>query len=337
MNWLEQKYIGIISNRLEKFKRKSSTLYNFLCPLCTSNSKSARGYFYEKEGKSLFHCHNCGKTMSIINFIKTFDFNIYNEYLIENLKELHAPNKKEHDEFVGKMKPPVFMKEGILRGLKKVSQLTYNNPVKTFVASRKIPNPYHAKLFSCPNFMHFANTIIPNKFKEDALSMDETRLLIPYINKEQKVHAFNGRSLKKSQVKYIKIIVDDTIPNIYGLDTVDFNQMTYVMEGEIDSMFIKNSIATGGGDLVSAIHSFPKEKMIICYDNEKRSAETIKKLDKAIINGYSVCIWPNHIEQKDINNMILDDMSSDYIEYLIKNNTFSGIAAKTALSQWRKL
>ena len=102
-------------------------------------------------------------------------------------------------------------------------------------------------------------------------------------------------------------------------------------------MFIKNSIATGGGDLVSAIHSFPKEKMIICYDNEKRSAETIKKLDKAIINGYSVCIWPNHIEQKDINNMILDDMSSDYIEYLIKNNTFSGIAAKTALSQWRKL
>jgi hypothetical protein len=33
MDWLLHKYIGIVSTRLDKFKRKSASLYNFRCPI----------------------------------------------------------------------------------------------------------------------------------------------------------------------------------------------------------------------------------------------------------------------------------------------------------------
>ena len=88
MQWLEHKYIGMVSSRLRNFKRKSSGLYNFSCPVCGDSATRqglARGYIYEKKGKMLFHCHNCSATMSIPNFIKMLDHGMYNEMTMERL------------------------------------------------------------------------------------------------------------------------------------------------------------------------------------------------------------------------------------------------------------
>ena len=175
MDWLEHKYIGILSGRLRNFKRKSSTLYNFSCPLCGDSQKvkqKARGYIYDKAGKGIFHCHNCGATHSIPVFIKLVDGGIYQEYLLEKLGDTKPKEDTEFENFVAKMKKPVFMKEGPLKGLKKVSQLAPDHPIKKFVVERRIPNPYHAKLFACPNFMRFSNGLVPNKFSNEALSKE---------------------------------------------------------------------------------------------------------------------------------------------------------------------
>ena len=80
-----------------------------------------------------------------------------------------------------------------------------------------------------------------------------------------------------------------------------------------------------------------KSKLVIVYDNEPRSHETIKKLDKAILNGYNVCIWPENFEHKDINDAVLAGLSSEFIEYIIKNNTYKDLAAKLALTKWSKV
>ena len=206
------------------------------------------------------------------------------------------------------------------------------------VDSRKIPTPYHAKMFCCPNFLQWTNEIIPNKFEEDSLKNDETRLLIPFIDTNQKMHAYQGRSLNpKSKSKYITIIVDETVPKIYGLDTCNFNNTTYVFEGPIDSMFIKNSIATAGGDLASSLNKFDKSNLVIVYDNEPRSRETKEKLDKAILNGYNVVIWPENLEHKDINDMVLAGLSTEFITYILKQNTHKDLAAKLALTRWSKV
>lgn len=341
MSWLVQKYMGALAPRLERFKRTGKTTYNFRCPICgdsKSNKSKARGYVYEKEpGKYSFHCHNCGAGLSFPNFIKALDSNLYSEYKLEILQDKKTPEDKEHELFVAKMKKPVFLKEGPLKGLKKVSQLSPDHSVKKFVDSRKIPNVYHSKLFSCPNFMRFTNTLVPDKFSENALAHDETRLLIPFFDANKSVHAYQGRSVKGSSgVKYITIVLDESVPKLYGLDTVNRNRIIPVLEGPIDSMFVPNSIATAGGDLVSAIRGFDKSNLVIVYDNEPRSKETYKKLDKAIMNGYSVCIWPDNMEHKDVNDMILAGLSSEFVEHIIKTNTYKDLSAKLALQKWSK-
>jgi len=275
--------------------------------------------------------------MSVPNFIKAIDQNVYNEMQMERLQDKKTPEQIDYEAFVDKMKKPVFMKSGPLKGLKKVSQLSPDHRVKKLVDARKIPNPYHAKLFSCPNFKQFTNNLIPNKFDEESIERDETRLLIPFFDKEKRLHAYQGRALGNSKVKYITIILDDSVPKVYGLDSVNFDKTTYVFEGPIDSMFIPNSIATAGGDLVSAIGTLnDKQNLVIVYDNEPRSKDTIKKLDKAIMQGYSVCIWPDNLEHKDINDMVLAGLTSEFIQFIIKSNTYRDLAAKMALTKWSK-
>jgi len=340
MDWIQHKYIGLVSSRLERFKRKGSNLYNFRCPLCgdsETNTHKARAYIYEKQGKMMFHCHNCNATLSVPNFIKTVDQNLYNEMQLERLQDSKTPEQVEYESFVEKMKKPVFMKSGPLKGLKKVSQLSPDHKTKRFVDARRIPNPYHARLFNCPNFKQFTNNLVPGKFDEDSVSRDETRLLIPFFTKEKQLHAYQGRALGQSKVKYITIVLDDSVPKVYGLDNVDFAKRSYVFEGPIDSMFVPNSIATAGGDLVSAIGTLNiQQNAVIVYDNEPRSKETIKKLDKAILNGYNVCIWPENLEHKDVNDMVLAGLSPEFIKHIIDTNTHRDLAAKLALTKWSK-
>jgi len=338
MDWLENKYVNILASRLRNFRRKSSGLVNFSCPICgdsESDRKKARGYIYEKRGKSMFHCHNCGATMGVPNFIRALDQNVYNEYTLEKLKGNKTPEQIELETFVEKMKKPVFMQSGVLKGLKKVSQLSPDHPVKQLVDRRKIPTPYHAKLFFCPNFKSFTNKWVPNKFENT--DVDEARLLIPFIDKNKKVHAYQGRSIRNQEPRYITIVLDETIPKVYGLDTVNLNQKTYVFEGPIDSMFVPNSIATAGGDLVSTLKDFDKTNLVIVYDNEPRNKDTIKKIDKTILQGYNVCIWPDNMDHKDVNDMVLAGLSSDFIKHIINTNTYKDLAAKLALSKWSKV
>ena len=107
MDWLEQKYVNILGSRLRNFKRKSGNVFNFSCPICGDSHKistKARGYVYDKAGKGLFHCHNCGASMRVPNFIKMVDAVLYEEYLMEKLAD--KPKSKEElelEEFVKKI------------------------------------------------------------------------------------------------------------------------------------------------------------------------------------------------------------------------------------------
>ena len=336
-NWLIHKYIGLISAKLLKFRRKSSNLYNFKCPLCGDSSKNpnkTRAFFYEKKGAMIFHCHNCGQHMKAELFIKEIDHPLYNEYMIEKLNTPKRLPTKKVEEF--KMEAPKFNRSPLSK-LTTVKQLLDGDNLKTYAHDRQIPEQYLSKLYSCPNFMEFTNKLIPNKFAEKALKYDGTRLLIPYFNQNKQIHAYNGRSLDpKEQIRYIKIVLDESIPNIYGLDTVDMNKDIFILEGEFDSMFVDNAIATGGGDLVTAISFLPKEKCIVVLDNEPRSKDTRKKINKAVNHGYRVVIWPDSFEHKDINNAIIAGLNKEYIKYIIDNNIYSEMDAKMRLTEWSK-
>ena len=71
-------------------------------------------------------------------------------------------------------------------------------------------------------------------------------------------------------------------------------------------------------------------------DNERRNVQIVDALKKLIINGYSVCIWPDSVKEKDINEMIISGKTTDDIVDIIDNNTYSGLQANFQLSQWKR-
>lgn len=343
--YIENKYVSLIATKLgfRNFKKVGPSHYVFSCIFCgdsLKNKHKARGNIYQRNDNLYYHCYNCSKSISFSNFLKELDEVLYTEYKLEKYYELNRPikNVDEIDMFREKKNVISFLKNP-LKGLKNINKLSYNDPIKLFVDNRKIPSKFYYKLYSCPNFFHFVNTLIPYKFSEESLVYDETRLLIPFYDENGSVFGFQGRSLdKNTRAKYITIILNENYPlRVFGLDRVNFDKELIVVEGPLDSLFLSNSIAVCGSDFMSYIKQFDKNKTIICYDNEPRNFAIIKNMNKAILNGFKVCIFPDNFEFKDINDAIIGGFSSDYIEYIIKSNIYSGLEASLKLKQWTKV
>lgn len=331
---IDHKYVGLISNRLPRFTKVNPKTYNFRCPLCGDsqrNSYKTRGYIYEKKDKMLYFCHNCGASMSFGNFLKSQDHNLYNEYNQEKYLEKQGITSSTANVVpdITKIVWPDYRFNSPLKHLRKVSQLDYDHPVKLYVLKRMIPTTYHHKLFYAPKFRKWVNSIFPGKLNND--SADEPRLIIPFIDKEGHCFGVQGRGFKPDGIRYITIMFDEDRPKVYGLDTVDFNRQVYVLEGPIDSMFIKNSLAMAGSDIDLSV--LPKDSVFV-YDNEPRNVQIVKRMETCIKRGFNIVIWPPSIIHKDVNDMILAGL--DVIK-IIADNTCKGLSASAKLVEWKKV
>lgn len=346
-SWLDAKYVNLLSFRLRNFKKKSQNVWNFSCPVCgdsKTNKSKARGYVYGNKGALIFHCHNCNVSWPVPKLVHYLDQNLHAEYLKEKLMADSGMARPETplEEFVKKMEPPKFVKDTPLKQLKKVSQLKPDHVVKQYVSARRIPSNCHHKLFLCKGFKEWVNSVLPGKFEldENGNLNDEPRLIIPFIDREGNLFGFQGRSFRKNpNLRYITIMLNEDMPKIYGLDTLDpLNPNKYILEGPIDSMFIPNALASAGGDIVTDLPTVanPKEFTVV-YDNEPRNKDTVKKIEKAIDKNYKVCIWPTSVEQKDINDMVLAGYTPESVVDIIRSNTYKGLEAKLALQQWKKV
>ena len=62
-----------------------------------------------------------------------------------------------------------------------------------------------------------------------------------------------------------------------------------------------------------------------------------KQIDKTINRGHKICLWPEQMKYKDINDMILGGYTKEEIQDLIKQNTHQGVTATLWFSKWRKI
>ena len=337
--WIDHKYAGLLSPRLTRFKQKSKDTYNFRCPICLDSKvsqKKARGWLFTASNQLRFFCHNCGASLSFGNFLKEIDVSLFDEYQKEKFMEDNFVQTKSKEPDIDKFKtyvPKILRNNSPLKSLKKVSQLSIDHKYKKYVMSRKIPSNHHFRLFYCPKFMEWVNTFLPGKF--DNIQNDGSRLVLPFVDSEGKFFGCQGRSLRSSDIRYITIMVDENLPKVFGLDTCDLNKHTYVFEGPIDSLFINNSIAMCGSDMTADLQ-LNKEKTVLVFDNEPRSINTVKKIDKYIDRGFKVCIWPSSITEKDVNDMVLGGYEPEELKIIIDKNTYSGIDAKLNLMSWRR-
>jgi hypothetical protein len=209
--------------------------------------------------------------------------------------------------------------------------LNWNHPIKKYIEKRKIPANQHYRLYYTPKFKGWINSIVPNKFEK--VGKDEPRLVIPFLDDKKRVFGVSARGFDPNGIRYITIMFDDR-PKIFGLDTVDFNRQYYVVEGAIDSFFVKNSVAMAGADGNTSALLRASENAVFVFDAEPRNREIHKRMEKIIDAGYKICIWPSNVPGKDINEMYLNGLTN--VESVIRENVFKGLEAKLKFMEWRK-
>jgi hypothetical protein len=345
MSWIEQKYINAVSPRLQFFTKKSDGIWNLRCPICGDSRKSktkARGFILERGGKYTYVCHNCNVSMSFGRFLETVDPQLYHEYRRETFLETKGQNGR-YDRVpqpapdISKFVQPKFVKYTVLNDLQKVSQLRPDHPVKRYILSRQIPSKYHFKLFLTLKFKEWTNKLVPNKF--DLTKGDEPRLIIPLVDSNGNLFGYQGRSFGSVEPRYITIILDSTKPKVYGAESLDPNRTVYVVEGPIDSMFLDNSIAMVGSHLDTSVVDLglKRDNVVVVYDNEPRNVQIMKQVERAIDNGFRVCIWPSDVQEKDINEMVKAGRSPREVERIIDTHTYKDLMAKAMLIKWKKV
>jgi predicted RNA-binding Zn-ribbon protein involved in translation (DUF1610 family) len=330
---IDNYYANLVSARLERFKQVRNGVYTFRCPYCGDSQKhknKTRGYFFTKKSGLVFKCHNCGVGRSFGSFLKENASDLHDEYVMERYKAGLTGKGRNVANPKFDFEKPVFKTTANDTELQSIEQLNNEHPAVGYLLGRQIPKQNFSDLFYIDNFCAWVNTQKPT-FKD--VKKDHPRIIIPFIDTDGTWFGFQGRSIDvNDKMRYITIMLDESKTKIFGLNRVDFNKTIYITEGPFDSLYIDNAIAMAGADVDwELLHD---KEVVFVFDNEKRNKEIIKRIEKVIDRGYEVVIWPDNLEQKDLNDMFI---AGHDVQSLVEFNTYSGLQAQIKLSEWKKV
>jgi transcription elongation factor Elf1 len=343
--YIDNKYVRLVSSRLRNFKQKSDNLWNFSCPFCGDSQKNklkARGYVFAKGNDLLYRCHNCGVGTNVANLLKQVDPSLHGEYTFEKYKsgESNTIFHKSNTSPTFNIPPPRFgkvEKQRVFDHAEWVSELQGGHFCLNYAQNRSIPEEHYDKLLFTSKYRQFIDALVPNHGKTLA---DDARLVIPFYDVNGELVAVSGRALETSEEKlrYVTVRTNDSDDKlIYGMDRVNLNQTVYLVEGPLDSLFITNCLASGDANLSLTAKNISAKNKVLIFDNEPRNKEVCKLIEKAIKLGEDVVIWPDTIEGKDINEMILNGFSPDEIKGIIDSNTFRNLEAIAKFTFWKRV
>ena len=334
--YIDTKYLTQISHKFEIFKKKNDYLWNVRCPICgdsQKNKRKMRGYFFRKDNDLMYKCHNCGHGAHFGTMLKQMDTLLYKEYVLERYAD--GGNRKKFGtertvkEVVKTEKPEVSLWTQLMDCL---YDLPADHEVIEYVNGRGLPKDSHKRLYFVDNIKNVVQ--LNYKYKE-SIRTEEPRLAIPFVNENGKLTALSMRGMRGEALRYILIKIDEDAPTVYGMDNVDKTLPVTVVEGPLDSLFIKNSIACAGTSFNKIEElGLDKDNTRIVFDNQPKNAEVCKLVEKYVGMGYKVVIWPETIGEKDINDMVIAGIN---VQDIIDSNTYQGLSARMKFTSWRKI
>tara|TARA_Y100001938_G_scaffold115867_1_gene159524 strand:+ start:421 stop:1206 length:786 start_codon:yes stop_codon:yes gene_type:complete len=255
------------------------------------------------------------------NFLKDLDPVLHGQFVVERYKNGTTGKHRTVSDPIFSFDKPVFKKKVNL------PLASTNSRASDYLKKRKL-NP--TKFYYANKFKHFCNTIKPTF---ESSKNDHARIVIPMYDENKNLIGFQGRALDVFQKpKYLTIMLNDNSPKLYGLDTINKENPIYIVEGPFDSTLVENSVAMCGSDV--DIRTLGWSNYIWVFDNEPRNRENINRIDKTIDRGDQVVIWPKHIVEKDINDMVLCGLD---VHNVLESNTYKGLEAKLKLKSWKKV
>lgn len=330
----------MLGGRLKNFKQKKPRLYAFSheCEDHTKSKVAARGNFFERDGKMMFHCYHCSTSSLFSTFLNRTDPTLYKEYRLEIFRE----NKTNHVQQESVIAAPAVVESKLENKSSVVdsdvimlSDLPIKHPVLEYVKSRMIPEEFYTRIGVVSNFYKFAG-----KYDESLAKINtpHPRLLFPFYDSDGSIICYSGRSFGNEKPKYVNVMVDKSKPKVYGLWRINKNKDIIAVEGQIDSLFLDNAIAIGSANYTSSYLQEMKDRVIILPDSDwKRNRQVYKSLLSAVELGFRVSIIPDSVKWKDVNDMIVKGgLKKEKIMEMVTSNVVSGVKAKFELNHRKK-
>ena len=277
------------------------------CPYC-----DAQSFKYKDSEIDMFLCHDCQR----------------NHTYEKVEKYVHNRNIRNFNSNTSTTIKVSVNHNNLLLNCKALTSLEREHIALSFVRHRSIPSRYYDDLYYTESLGQLVNSY-EYEFKDG-----QPKLIIPFRDEEGKLFGLQARSLDDAQPKYLTVLFDKDKDKIFGLDRWNKDETTIIVEGPIDSFFLKNSLAMAGSDMAKNKYLEANKDIVLCLDNEPRNAAIVSKYLKFIMDGYSIVLWPDYVVDKDINDMVLSGLNPQEI---IENNTYSGLQAKIKLNSWKKV
>ncbi len=331
--------INFFKNQLKG--EPTGNVYYARCPVCgdsNSNKYKKRMYLLKKNNSWLVFCHNCNYASSLLKFAKDFFPSNYDRLVSDSLTNFFF-KKEDKDEALSELITSLSSK--VEKRLNKK-----NNPVKKFI------DKHCVKLTeTCKNSYH--NEIMKNELRvlKNRLLSDEFidslyfcidgkdgkykyRVIIPFYDSEGEPYYFQAKGTQEYHKtnKYINWDEEDKKP-IYNESNVDVSNVVYVTEGLLDSLFVKNGVASTGTSLSRARIAEIKKKFknrVWVMDNDYSG---IKVVNRLLEMGEKCFLMPQKYEKvKDLNDLAILLKKSDLTE-IIKENTYNTLEGLVELSR----
>jgi len=336
--YIDIKFLTQITHRFELFKKKDNFLWNVRCPICgdsQKNKRKMRGYFFRKGEDLMYKCHNCQHSAHFGSMLKQLDGLLYKEYVLERYATGGSAKKFGTEARVKTVfDNPLPFKPLWQNLFDSVYSLPYDHEAVEYCDSRMLPDEATKRLYYISDVRDIVQ--LNNKYRA-SITTSEPRLVIPFCNEHGRLTGVTLRAMRGEALRYIMVKVDESAPTVFGLDTVDKTQPITVVEGPLDSLFLDNAIACAGVAFNQIERlNLPLSLTTIVFDNQPKNLELCKLMYKYIKDGFSICIWPDSIAGKDINEMVLDGMKPLEIQKIINDNTYKNLTAELKFTNWKK-
>lgn len=337
MSFLEEQYLRRVSYKLRNYKENGRHRFNFSCPICNDSSKKknkARGFAFDKSGRLNVYCHNCGYSKSFPNFLKDIDQLMYQEFVMERFKEkmageINADPMESGESFMAKILETRKYIPDIFSPLPRLNELRPSHQARMYADSRKLPlNDFEFYFVE-----HFIEWTKGHTDKFESVEGDtHPRVVIPFYARDGHILGYTARALNGEEPKYYRIFVDnDEKEKFFGIDRLDETKQVYVLEGEIDSMFLPNALAVSNGKL----HTYMNKNAIYIPDADKRNLHIVRNIKEMLDLGLKVCLLPDTLPGKDINDLVVAGFDTEKIVAIINANVYQGMTGLLKFNQWK--
>ena len=289
--------------------------YVFRCPICHDSKKNRskkRGALIVYDDGAIMTCKNCGYSHPLWKVLKENYSSIYSEYSAEVVKI--AAGKDSLDEAIKHAKeasgpqaparPPSViltakkvqrepdvkvlqtMNEGRFESVDGCTNAGMKALCISYISKRKIPADIASTFMCCTTGKY------------------DNRLIIPYINQSKYTYFVARDMTGMSPAKYMGL--QGVKRPMYMPRLIDWTKTIYILEGEIDSMFIQNSISVGSvhncSIVIRALEGYGIKDFVFIMDNDKSGYAKASQLSKS---GYKTFNWCG-FKGKDINECVMN-------------------------------